>query len=536
MRGPAVDRLRTFAALAAVIIVCVALRIAAIPTVETPRHDDAISYLAATGHQREHAIIVWRPTPPYATWATAADWQRLWVLDHPFCFARIARDLGLYDIHPPLYFWLLHLWLVAVGVTARAGPTLNLLLSVVTLLLVYRLGRDVADSPAAGIIAALVWGASRATLAITLAARPYELVALLGTTFLWQMLRISDPGRQPAAREPALLALTVTAGVLTHYHFALLLVASTIASWWRLEASPSRRRLMVPAASATGFTAALIIHPWILAGLRRSEDRAEFEWATVPARAAEILDNLTEFGGHDWGVKTIWVLALVSAGATLLRAGRASGRQPTLRRSAIDAFLVILAMLVFLISALFLLLVSPSHAMGWRYLSLVWPVLAVLVGTLLWRSAPGRALAVILCVVLVESSLSWLRYGARDDVVVPDPRRPLLVDDAGAGVLVPVLWHMRPETPVFAAFHSDLSDHPAAWLDGLGDRASYAATVIDNPSRPGKRDRLLASMGPRYEEEGDRRRSHTVEWIALRRRHTGASPQPPDPAADSSRR
>jgi 4-amino-4-deoxy-L-arabinose transferase-like glycosyltransferase len=310
-----VNRIGRLAPIATVIVVCIALRVAALPTVETPRHDDAISYLAATGHQLEYRAIVEETAPPFGRWARAADWQRLWSLDDPF--ERIARGLARDDIHPPLYFWLLHLWLAAFGVTVRSGPTLNLVLSVGTLVLVYWLGRQVSGSGAAGLVAALVWGSSRAALSITLATRPYELLGLLGVAFLWQLLRVSDPGRTPAGWEPLALAAIAASGLLTHYHFALLLAAGATAAWWRLHRSPLRRQLTVLVAFTPVLLLVLLVYPYVLTALDRSEKRRLFDWGAVPTRAVKVWESIAEFGGPGW-VKPIWVLTLVVAAAALV--------------------------------------------------------------------------------------------------------------------------------------------------------------------------------------------------------------------------
>jgi hypothetical protein len=165
-------------------------------------------------------------------------------------------------------------------------------------------------------------------------------------------------------------------------------------------------------------------------------------------------------------------------------------------------------------------MVSPPHAMGYRYLTLLWPLLAVLVTSLLWRSAPGRLVASALCIALLAASLSWLWGAARKGagpVVVPDPRRPVLIDSAERGVLPPVLWHAAPQTRVFAASQRHLLEHPAVWLDTLGDEPLYAATAIGHRTTQKARDRLLALLRTRYLKVGPRQLSRSADWFSWRR-------------------
>ena len=71
-------------------------------------NDEGISYLAATGHQAEYALVTSERRPPYGTRTPAANWKRLVNPGEKGALGRIGPDLARYDIHPPLYFWLLH--------------------------------------------------------------------------------------------------------------------------------------------------------------------------------------------------------------------------------------------------------------------------------------------------------------------------------------------------------------------------------------------------------------------------------------------
>jgi hypothetical protein len=211
----------------------------------------------------------------------------------------------------------------------------------------------------------------------------------------------------------------------------------------------------------------------------------------------------------------------------------AAHRSESLRgSSSIWSLLVITAMLGGATAVLYVSMVSPRHATTWRHLAMLWPLLAVLVASLLWQRAFGRGLASVLCVALVAASLSGIRSDRRVEwpAVVPDPRRPVLLDRSAHGVLPRVLWYATPGTRVFAAKQSYLLDHPAEWLDTLGDEPIYAATAIQFGTTQEARDRLLALFRTRYLEDGDRRRSPNAEWIGWRR--IGSRPPPASPRSD----
>jgi hypothetical protein len=86
-------------------------------SINTISHDDAISYLAATGHQG-----LYQTSKPAAQWIPARAWQSFWTPDRFWCFRNISTELAMNDIHPPLYFWCLHIVTSFLGVELTTGP------------------------------------------------------------------------------------------------------------------------------------------------------------------------------------------------------------------------------------------------------------------------------------------------------------------------------------------------------------------------------------------------------------------------------
>ncbi|HSQ22497.1 MAG TPA: hypothetical protein VLQ52_06865, partial [Coriobacteriia bacterium] len=118
------------------------LRIELVAVKGPVEHDESISYLAASGHQAEyHEYIDLGAMLVEPQWREAAFWQAFLQPEDPLVFGRIAQGLAEHDIHPPLYFWLLHLWILAFGVSAQAGPLLNVVLAAATTVSVFFLSR-----------------------------------------------------------------------------------------------------------------------------------------------------------------------------------------------------------------------------------------------------------------------------------------------------------------------------------------------------------------------------------------------------------
>lgn len=166
--------------------------------------------------------------------------------------AQITRDAAN-DIHPPLYYWLLHLWTRVTG-TGEAGlrslsAVLGVLLVLATTVLGWALfGRNVGLT--AGFIAALapfqVYYSQEARMYILLA-----LEATLAVLLFWWYVRQED-ARLPGHAEPRpwrlrwlsfsgqLLVLSWVAGLYTHYAFPLMIALLSglylvwlLASWRR---------------------------------------------------------------------------------------------------------------------------------------------------------------------------------------------------------------------------------------------------------------------------------------------------------------
>ncbi len=150
-------------------------------------------------------------------------------------FAEIARRTA-FDIHPPLYYWLLKMWVMLFGSSEAALRSLSALLGVGVVALTWDIGRRLL-SPGLGLVAAFVTALSPLLVYYSQEARMYMLLAFLSTLTVLLAVRMlqEDSGREPDARsgisvlflQPAslLYVLTVTAGLYTHYAYAVILLA-----------------------------------------------------------------------------------------------------------------------------------------------------------------------------------------------------------------------------------------------------------------------------------------------------------------------
>ena len=162
-----------------------------------------------------------------------------------FSPAEILRQTGN-DVHPPLYFELLHFWRSLSGDSEAGLRLLSAFLGTLTVAATYALGRRMARgtlSPTtatlAGVLAALFLTLSRFAIAWSQEIRMYALASLLAVLAVWAARRVWSRG----GRVDAVAYVLATAGGLyTLYLFAPVWAAINVAWLWVWHAAADRRR------------------------------------------------------------------------------------------------------------------------------------------------------------------------------------------------------------------------------------------------------------------------------------------------------
>ena len=479
-------------ALVAVALVAgVGLRAAGTAPKSSLTHDEAISYLSATCHQGEWYAVTFGPRPPFGSWAPAAAWQRMLRTEDVGCLGRIRDDLARYDIHPPLYFWLLHAASLAAGTSLWTGAGLNVLLSALGTLALFGLALRVLGDRLRAALVALTWAVSPAVVQVFAEARQYELLGLLTILFTWQALRFAERPERARARDAAGLALLAALGMLTHYHFALVILG--VSGLLAVRRTAARRLLVGAGALAGGAVLFLAGHPgfWRAFATQRSQ-AGGFVPEQFPDRLAQSAQTLSELvlppglapTPLGWVVAplvvgtAVWLLARMrgeggprgeepergSAGASLERTSSAGPR------AMIGLFLWMAAATV----GLFLVFVSHGLAMTPKYLAAVWPF-AAFVPVLALARLPTRPRAPIaaagLAALLTCGGFSAAALHADEPPLDPTGLIPradrVVVDNVARGIFPRVVGPMRPETRVYAATQRHLAAHGDEWVEEL---------------------------------------------------------------------
>ena len=335
--------------------------------------------------------------------------------------ARIAGSPEL-DIHPPVYFYSLHLWTSTLGTTAFATRLFSAVFGTLTAALTYRLARSLAPGPV---------GRLSGLLALVLAAfAPFLLAEAQETrmyTFTWALLAAGAlsvwQATQAKSKRKAWLwwlafAALSAASLLAHYATALILV--TWAFWlliWALRGPDRLARLGTLA--LVGLVTILFCLPALSIALRQIPGYQNPN-LTLPGVGSYLGQLARAFTLGEYAPPTAWLwgrwlwLLLPLGGAIL-----------ALRSPHHRAKLGLLALWLFGGLTAYYLLLTRQSAFNPRYISFVLPALWALAGWALsgWRRI-FKPLPWILTAALLAASIPSLR----SDITNP---KPYHVDTSG---------------------------------------------------------------------------------------------------------
>jgi len=193
------------------------------------------------------------------------DWQSLWYdeifavtvshLSWPAMHAELVKDI----VHPPLHYYLLHLWMGLVGTGPAQARLLSVLFGTLSVGAIFALGRYLFDRRTA-ILSALLLAISQTGIHYSQEARPYAQLLLFTLCSSYLFIRALHSGR--AAPWWLFVASTIPL-VYTHYYSAFVFVAFLVFGFW------TRRKYAIPAVRWMGGIAVLAaaVGVWMASGV-----------------------------------------------------------------------------------------------------------------------------------------------------------------------------------------------------------------------------------------------------------------------------
>jgi len=491
----------------AIILAGAAVRMVLVAGKAQIRHDECASYLLALGHAPQY-FQVEQGAYPSGQWVPARVWKDFLRVDQRFCFDRIRYGNALFDNHPPLYFWLLHLWVLVTGVAPWSGVLLNVLIVAATTAALYGFARFLTQSHWEAAFVTAVWVLSPVVVAVTFEARQYELWALFTVLFTWQSLRMirNDPTAGWGNR--AAILLTATGGMLTHYYFSFVVAATGLYALVLLARRDRRRLAAWIALAGVGCMLLFVFHPGARGAIARQQRTvAPFKAENLPTRAYRVGTTLLEFAAYHKSVKVALLLALVVGfGAAAVWVARHREKALALYRANAVALIPVyyFAFVGGLVILLYMSFFSHPFAMRDKYLSAAWPFCAFIPALLLRLLTRRKAVvaAVFLAALAVQSLWAaadlWEWSPDADPAAMFASHDRLLCDDPVRGFFPRVFLHVPDETLVFADPVNHLLRQPDAWRNGLGAGAVYVSDCMDEFGLKEKREQMLDLVRPNY--------------------------------------
>lgn len=407
-------------------------------------HDEGITLLGVTGHQGEFTRLT--ETNLLDQWQDVGTWQHYVRVSPDVPLQQIQHDLNLHDIHPPMYFWALSVFLQQYGQFDRLAYLLNGVFALVAVLMFYLLLRlQFARAPALCLFAALAFTPALAGPYAVL--RQYELMLCCGTGCLLMLSHLVTVS--PSRRRLSIFAgfgftLFAYFGLMTHAQFVLVLAGLCLA----VVLLPIKGRVKFLVLGAAGLAALLFVisNPEFFHTLDRLEVQRQgasvFEFLRRLILVVDGLDELVGFlpvtsallfaGLMLWAIWQCWLSFFVKKAEAI--------------SSILPLFWLYSAVLVIgLILLQYLSMNSPRHAMGGRYFLPLLPFFILLVALWLMQRR-WLQYAWLPAVLLFSASANLLavemqgRAGKEQQIAkAMQQARTVLINNPARGVLGPVL-------------------------------------------------------------------------------------------------
>jgi uncharacterized membrane protein len=231
------------------------------------------------------------------------------------------------DIHPPLYYYLLHFWIKAAGSSEFAVAFLSLGFGLLLVPLVYCISRHLYN-PSVGSLAALLVAISPYNLWYSQEMRMYTLGASLGLVSLYSLLqllaragcRVQDTGwsMQNGERRVywAVYILSAALGLYTLYYFAFLLAFLNlfVMGWWLWTRRQGGRASMLWRWVLAQLAVLILYLPWLPVALHQATDPPVPPWRAFTPFWQVVVESWSALAlGQSVEPRTVWPVLLTMA-------------------------------------------------------------------------------------------------------------------------------------------------------------------------------------------------------------------------------
>lgn len=381
--------------------------------------DETISYLCAAAKQESYQEVI-RHHYPYGITLANTEWQRF-LKPETLAPQKIASDLVKTDIHPPLYFWLLHFFSFAVFIPLKSGLLLNFMFHLIGLLVIRLLTKQFNLSVNASGFVLLLWTVSPAIVSVGYYARQYEWLGLLNLIAFFCYLNF----RKGYAYFVG-FTIAILLGYLTHYLFIYFSLGYLMHAVLTYKKQTTLMRYYTPIALTIALAALYLIHPLFLNQFGLQQQRAQgFEVTALIERLGKIGLALGQLVLPLLELKPIVLklslaIKLTAVGCfgigVLVAAYYFLKKFRNKQRGVLHFSLLYKEPLFLLVWSFalatfpYLLFLTPYHAMGPQYLTLIYPFALLFTAGLLNHKSTSLKIIGGLSVVGCIAQLATFTY------------------------------------------------------------------------------------------------------------------------------
>ncbi len=218
------------------------------------------------------------------------------------------------DIHPPLYYYLLHFWIRLAGSSEFSLTFLSLAFGVLLIPLLFYLGRRLYGAKI-GLLGALLLTLSPFNLWYSQEVRMYTLGASLGLISLLFLLRLIKSQARLQRGYGAGYILASALGLYTLYYFAFLLLAQNlmVIGWWLARWVKEKQRLSLLPWVSSQIGTLLLYLPWLPIAFRQATNPPVPPWRTFTGFAQVWVESWSALSfGQSVEPKSVWPLLLLA--------------------------------------------------------------------------------------------------------------------------------------------------------------------------------------------------------------------------------
>jgi hypothetical protein len=301
------------------------------------------------------------------------------------------------DIHPPLYFYLLHFWLSLVGQTELAARFLSLVFSLLTVALLFQMGRRLFH-PSLGLIGSFLVALSPLMIHEAQEARMYTLTLFLSTLSFYLLWRAWQEGKSYLW---AGYTLSATLALYAHYAFAFVLISQNLLGGLLLARQRDHlRSLQRWVASQVGILVLYLPQLRTAIGQAISYENPNL----VPPTLASFISQTWQAFNLDLTIEPERAVPLGAMIGVIIIAGLITGALRWREKETTPLSTTALWLLVPLI--LYYLLLQERSMFHPRYAILVTPAYFILLAYALWQIwRYAKVMGVLSCGLVVSSLL-----------------------------------------------------------------------------------------------------------------------------------